>query len=29
VEKVSRDEVNAAAGKYLLPDRMVKLRVGP
>jgi len=29
VEKVSRDEVNAAANKYLLPDRMVKLRVGP
>jgi len=29
VEKVSKDEVNAAAGKYLLPDRMVKLRVGP
>jgi zinc protease len=29
VEKVSRDEVNAAAKKYLLPDGMVKLRVGP
>jgi zinc protease len=29
VEKVSRDEVNAAANKFLLPDRMVTLRVGP
>ncbi len=29
VEEVSRDEVHAAARKYLLPDRMVKLCVGP
>jgi zinc protease len=29
VEKVSLGEVNAAARKYLLPERMVKLRVGP
>ncbi len=29
VGKVSTDEVNAAAKKYLLPDRMVKLRIGP
>ena len=28
-EQVSRDEVNAAARKYLLPDLMVKVRVGP
>ena len=29
VEKVSPDEVNEAARRYLLPDRMVKVRVGP
>jgi zinc protease len=29
VERVSRDEVNVAARTYLLPDRMVKVRVGP
>lgn len=28
-EKVTRDEVNAVAREYLLPDRMVKVAVGP
>jgi zinc protease len=28
VEKVPIDEVNAAARKYLMPDRMAKLRIG-
>jgi len=29
VERVSKDEVDGAARKYLLPDRMVKVLVGP
>ena len=29
IEKVSLDEVNETAGRYLLPDRIVKVRVGP
>ena len=29
IEKVTRDEVNAAAKKYLLPEKMVEITVGP
>jgi predicted Zn-dependent peptidase len=29
VERVSRDEVNGAARGYLVPDRMVRIQVGP
>jgi len=29
IEKITREEVNAAAKKYLLPEKMVEITVGP